>query len=231
MTIQTNFASSAALIGDPVRALMLNALLDGRALPAGELAFAAGITPQTASSHLNKLVSGGLFAVETEGRHRYFRLAGPHVAEALERLAAIRPDEPVRRLAPSREAEAVRRARRCYNHLAGKLGVEVTRRLQAGALIMPTADKRFAVTDAGLAWFGSLGIEPRNLKSGARGIARQCLDWTEREHHLAGPLGVALLTAFCERDWLRRSRDSRALQITPNGKRGLKDLLGVELTG
>jgi DNA-binding transcriptional ArsR family regulator len=230
MIINTNFASPAALIGDPVRALMLNALLDGRALPAGELAFAAGVTPQTASSHLNKLVSGGLFAVETEGRHRYFRLAGPHVAEALERLAAIRPDEPVRRRAPTREAEAVRCARRCYNHLAGKLGVEMTRRLQAKALIRPAPDKKFAVTDSGIDWFGSLGIELRKLKPSSRGIARPCLDWTEREHHLAGPLGVALLSTFCERNWLRRSRDSRALQITRAGQRGFKDLLGVELS-
>jgi DNA-binding transcriptional ArsR family regulator len=119
MIIQANFASPAALIGDPVRALILNALMDGRALPAGELAFAAGVTPQTASSHLRKLVQGGLLAGEAEGRHRYFRLAGAHVAEALERLADIRADEPVRRRAPSREAQALRGARRCYNHLAG----------------------------------------------------------------------------------------------------------------
>src|SRR5437899_2553547 len=122
MTYVPNYAVPAALIGDPVRALMLHALMDGCALPAGELAFASGVTPQTASSHLQKLVSGGLVLVETEGRHRYFRLAGAPVAEALERLAAIRPDEPVRRRAPTREAEAIREARRCYNHLAGKLG-------------------------------------------------------------------------------------------------------------
>lgn len=229
MTFRANYAGAAALIGDPVRALMLNALLGGRALPAGELAFAAGVTPQTASSHLNKLLCGGLLEVEAAGRHRYFRLAGSHVAEALERLAAIRPNGPVRRRAPSREATALRSARSCYDHLAGRLGVEVTRSLEARHIIVRASDKRFDVTDAGASWFGSLGINVSSLKPGARGIARQCLDWTEREHHLAGPLGVALLAAFCDRRWLRKEKSSRALQITPTGRSALSEHLGVDL--
>jgi DNA-binding transcriptional ArsR family regulator len=228
MNFHANYTSAAALIGDPVRALMLNALLDGRALPAGELAFAAGVTPQTASSHLHKLVDGGLLQVEAEGRHRYFRLAGPHVAEALERLAAIGP-QPVHRRAPTREAAALRDARSCYNHLAGRIGVEVTRRLQAESLLLPASDKRFEVTGAGVEWFASLDIATSKLKPGARGIARQCLDWTEREHHLAGPIGVALLTAFLDRHWLRREESGRALQVTPKGRSELKDRLGVQL--
>lgn len=229
MTYVPNYAMPAALIGDPVRALMLHALMDGRALPAGELAFASGVTPQTASSHLHKLVSGGLIMVETQGRHRYFRIAGAHVAEALERLAAIRADEPVKRRAPTREAQAIREARRCYNHLAGKLGVELTRSLQARALIVPAADKTFAVSPSGRDWFASVGVDMGKLRPGTRGIARQCLDWTEREHHLAGPLGVALLTALCERDWLRRSVETRALEVTPRGRRALDDLLDRDL--
>jgi DNA-binding transcriptional ArsR family regulator len=228
MTLHANYTSAAALIGDPVRALMLNALLDGRALPAGELAFAAGVTPQTASSHLNKLLTGGLLEVESEGRHRYFRLAGSHVAEALERLAAIRPD-PVRRPAPTREATALRHARSCYNHLAGRLGVEVTRCLEARRMIVPVRFKRFEITANGTEWFGSLGIDVPGLKPGTRGIARQCLDWTEREHHLAGPLGVALLAAFFEHRWLRREQTGRALQITPAGRAALLAHLGVNL--
>jgi DNA-binding transcriptional ArsR family regulator len=229
MTFHSNYTSAAALIGDPVRALMLNALLDGRALPAGELAYAAGVTPQTASSHLSKLLSGGILESEVEGRHRYYRLSGPHVAEALERLAAIRPDEPVRRRAPNSEATRLRNARSCYNHLAGRLGVAVTSSLSTKGLIVPVANKRFDVTDAGANWFGSLGINIQQLKPGARGIARQCLDWTEREHHLAGPLGVALLSSFFDRNWLRREPDDRALQLTPVGGSALKAQLGVSL--
>jgi hypothetical protein len=208
---------------------MLNALLDGRALPAGELAFAAGVTPQTASSHLGKLLAGGLLAVESEGRHRYFRLAGAHVAEALERLAAIRSDEPVRRRAPTREAAALRNARSCYNHLAGRLGVAVTASLIARELLVPARDKRFDVTPRGVQWFGSLGVDLSAMKPGRRGVARQCLDWTEREHHLAGPLGVALLAAFLDRRWLRRDKNGRALWITPSGGSELKARLGVEV--
>jgi DNA-binding transcriptional ArsR family regulator len=229
MTFHASYTSTAALIGDPVRAMMLNALLDGRALPAGELAFAAGVTPQTASSHLGKLLSGGLLAVEAEGRHRYFRLAGAHVAEALERLAAIRPEEPVRRRAPTREATALRNARTCYNHLAGRLGVAVTSGLQSKGFVVPSAGKRFDVTEAGREWFGSFGIDVTSLKPGARGIARQCLDWTEREHHLAGPLGVALLFAFVDRGWIRRESAGRALQVTPEGLSKLRTCLGVQL--
>jgi DNA-binding transcriptional ArsR family regulator len=228
MTFHSNYTCAAALIGDPVRALMLDALLDGRALPAGELAFAAGVTPQTASSHLNKLLNGGLLDVETEGRHRYFRLAGSHVAEALERLAAIRPNEPIRRRAPTAEAAALRNARSCYNHLAGRLGVEVTRSLKSQELIVPADGKRFAVTATGHLWFGSLGIDVATLRPAGRGIARQCLDWTEREHHLAGPLGVALLGVFLERAWLRREKAGRALRITPIGRSELKRLLDVD---
>ena len=229
MNFQANYTSAAALIGDPVRALMLNALLDGRALPAGELAFAAGVTPQTASSHLHKLLDGGLVRVETEGRHRYFRLTGPHVAEALERLAAI-GSQPVHRRAPTREAAALRDARSCYNHLAGRIGVEVvTRRLQAGSLLLPIPNRRFEVTGAGAEWFASLGIDTSKLKPGTRGVARQCLDWTEREHHLAGPLGVALLTSFLDRHWLRREQTGRPLQVTPKGRSELKSRLGVQL--
>jgi DNA-binding transcriptional ArsR family regulator len=228
MTFHTNYTSAAALIGDPVRAMILNALLDGRALPAGELAFAAGVTPQTASSHLHKLLVGGLLQVEREGRHRYFRLAGSHVAEALELLAAIGP-EPVRKRAPTAEAAAIRNARSCYNHLAGKMGVEVTRRLVNNGLIVTAAEKRFEITKRGAEWFGALGIDVTKLKPATRGIARQCLDWTEREHHLAGPLGVALLTAFLDRHWVRRERSGRALQITPTGRSELRSRLGVQL--
>jgi DNA-binding transcriptional ArsR family regulator len=223
-----SFASVASLIADPARAAMLIALLDGRALPAGELAFAAGVTAQTASSHLAKLLDGGLIAVEAEGRHRYYRLAGAPVAQALEHLASIRPSEPPRRKALSPQARELRFARCCYDHLAGQIGVAVTTALEERAFLVPADDKKFDVTAAGAAWFRGVGVDVGALRPTRRGLARQCLDWTERRHHLAGPLGSALLGAFCDSGWLRRSRSSRAVQVTPIGRLEMKRQLGVE---
>jgi len=228
MNPQPSLATAAFLIADPARSLMLMHLLDGKARPAGELAFAAGVTAQTASSHLGKLLAGGLLAVETEGRHRYYRLAGPQVALALETLAAIGPAAPVRSKPLSREARELRFARCCYDHLAGRLGVAVTGALQARGYLQPVEGKRFAVPPAGVAWFAGLGLEVDRLKPGRHGLARQCLDWTEREHHLAGPLGVQLMSLFCAKGWLRRSETTRAVQVTPPGWIGLKQELGLD---
>jgi DNA-binding transcriptional ArsR family regulator len=223
MVLEPNVAAAASLIADPTRSVILSVLLDGRALPAGELAYAAGVTAQTASSHLAKLLAGGLVILETQGRHRYYRLTGPHVAYALEQLAAIRPADMGKRKALSSEAKQLRYARCCYDHLAGRLGVAVTAALQARGFIVPAPDKRFEVTSAGAAWFASIG-----LALGTPGLsARQCLDWTERKHHLAGPLGVALLRALCRNGWLRRANDSRAVRLTPKGRTALRNQLGI----
>ncbi|MGO4725385.1 MULTISPECIES: ArsR/SmtB family transcription factor [unclassified Inquilinus] len=227
MAYRPSIAATAHLIADPARAGMLLALVDGRALPAGELAYAAGVTPQTASTHLAKLLAGGMLAVETEGRHRYYRLAGPQVAQAIETLAAIGPVEAVRRKPLTREARHLHFARSCYDHLAGRLGVAVARALQERKLITAAADKQFDLTPAGRDWFGDLGLDIAGLRPTRRGLARQCLDWTEREHHLAGPLGVQLLNQLCSHGWLRRSASSRAIQVTPQGWAGLKDRLGI----
>jgi DNA-binding transcriptional ArsR family regulator len=224
-------ASVAALLADPARATMLAALLDGRALPAGELAYAGGVTAQTASAHLSKLLRGGLVAVETEGRHRYYRLSGPHVAEAIERLATVRPLEPTRRRALGPYARELRFARRCYDHLAGQLGVALARALQQRGIIAPAPDKRCEVTPAGADWFREIGIDIAALKPTRRGLARQCLDWTERRHHLAGPIGAELLRALCERGWLRRLPVSRAIQVTPSGRLELQHRLGIDTLG
>ncbi|MCJ2125507.1 ArsR/SmtB family transcription factor [Methylobacterium sp. J-077] len=228
MNPHPSLATAAFLIADPARSVMLMLLLDGQARPAGELAFAAGVTAQTASSHLGKLLAGGLLAVETEGRHRYYRLAGPQVALALETLAAIGPAAPVRSKPLSREARELRFARCCYDHLAGRLGVAVTGALQARSYLLPAEGKRFAVPSAGVAWFAGLGLEVDRLKPGRHDLARQCLDWTEREHHLAGPLGVQLMSLFCAKGWLRRSGTTRAVQVTPPGWTGLKRELGLD---
>jgi DNA-binding transcriptional ArsR family regulator len=224
-------SSAAFLIADPTRATMLMTLADGRARPAGELAYAAGVTAQTASSHLAKLLTGGLLSVETQGRHRYYRLAGSHVALALENLASISsiaPNGATRRMPRSKEARELQFARCCYDHLAGGLGVAVTQALLDRALVVATDDKQFNVTPAGIEWFRAMGLDLAALKPTRRGLARQCLDWTERRHHLAGPLGVELMSRLCAIGWVRRSKSSRAVQVTPKGWAGLKEQLGVD---
>lgn len=228
MSPPPNIASAAFLIADPARAAMLMSLLDGRARPAGELAFSGGVTAQTASSHLGKLLAGGLLLVETQGRHRYYRLAGAHVALALENLASIGPAQAVRRSAPSRDAQRLQFARCCYDHLAGSVGVVLTHRLQELGFLIPAADKQFEVTPAGIEWFAHMGLDVAKLRPTRSGLARQCLDWTEREHHLAGPLGVQFLSLLCSNGWLRRSTSSRAIQVTPKGWIGLKEQLGID---
>lgn len=226
--MDANIATPAALIGDPTRAAMLQALQDGRAQPASALAWVAGVTAQAASNHLAKLVDGGLLAVEREGRHRYYRLASAEVAHALEALSVLAA--PVRSLETPRspKARALRDARCCYGHLAGRLGVRVCEALVARGLLRPGADKLFEVTPDGRRWFEDLGVSVGALRS-PRGVARQCLDWTERRHHLAGPLGVKLLEAMTARGWLALEPKGRAARLTPEGARALRDLLGVSL--
>jgi len=227
MTTPPNLASTAFLIADPARASMLMALCDGGALPAGELAHAAGVTAQTASSHLAKLLSGGLLRCERQGRHRYYRLADAHVAHALEQLAAISSSGVVKRRPLNREAQGLRLARCCYDHLAGQLGVAVTQALQDRGYIEAQAEKQYQVSPAGVAWFATLELDVSKLKATRHGLARQCLDWTERSHHLAGPLGVQLLSVLCAAGWLRRSTSSRVIQVTPQGWAGLHEHLGI----
>jgi DNA-binding transcriptional ArsR family regulator len=218
------------LIGDPARAAILAALCDGRAQPAGALAYAARVTPQSASNHLAKLLEGGLLAVESEGRHRYYRLASPHVAAAIEALAQLAP--PIRSLdAPlTPKARRLRFSRSCYDHLAGRLGVAVAAELDARGYLVATdqASKCCAVTGPGQRWFQDLGIDVAALKPTAAGVARRCLDWTERRHHLAAPLGAALMARFVDLGWLRRDGASRAMGVTPLGICGLRRLLTIE---
>lgn len=227
MSNPPNLSSTAFLIADAARAAMLMALADGRARPAGELAFAAGVTAQTASSHLAKLLDGGLLAVEKEGRHRYYRLANPRVAEVLEGLASISANGSVRRKPLGQQAQKLRFARCCYDHLAGQIGVAVTQCLMERGYLALGEARRLAVTPAGAAWFGTLGLDVAALKAGRHGIARQCLDWTERQHHLAGPLGVQFLSLLCAKGWLRRSPASRAVQVTPEGWAAFRRELGL----
>jgi len=228
--MDANIALPAALIGDPARAAILAALCDGRAQPASALAYAARVTPQSASNHLAKLLEGGLLAVEVEGRHRYYRLASPQVAAAMEALAHLAPR--VRSLdAPlTSKARRLRFSRSCYDHLAGRLGVAIAAELEArGYLAAPDqASKRYAVTAAGRRWLHELGVEVDALKPAAAGLARRCLDWTERRHHLAGPLGAALMARLLDLGWLSRDGASRAVRVTPIGICELRRALDID---
>ena len=226
---EPDVASIAALIGDPSRTAMLTALADGRALPAGELATAAGLSLSGASAQLARLTKGGLLTVEREGRHRYYRLAGPHVAAALEGLALLAVT-PQRACARSPAAEALRRARTCYDHLAGHLGVALAKALEDHGLVMAGEGKRLEVTTAGRSWFLQvLEIETARLVAGQHGIARRCLDWTERRHHIAGPLGAALLHRFCELGWVIKEEGTRAVKLSRQGSAALDRALKISL--
>lgn len=221
-------SSTAFLIADPTRAAMLSALMDGRALPAGEIARAAGVAAQTASSHLAKLREGGLIEVEAQGRHRYYRLAGDHVAQTLEYLSTIQPKRSVRSPVPGPKHQALRHCRTCYNHLAGQVGVALARALQDRDCIRAGDEKQFVVTPAGKAWFAAIGIDVAAIKPTRQGLARQCLDWTERTHHLAGPLGVQLMRVLCANDWVRRSSEGRVVTVTPKGWLAFQRILGLD---
>jgi DNA-binding transcriptional ArsR family regulator len=226
--MDANIALPAALIGDPVRAAILAALCDGRAQPASALAHAAGISPQSASNHLAKLTEGGLLSVESEGRHRYYRLASPEVAAAMEALAQVAPPLRSLDLPLTAKARSLRFGRSCYDHLAGRLGIAVTARLEALEYLRgESGSKRYAVSEAGREWFAAFGIDVAALGTSSRGVARQCLDWTERRHHLAGPLGTALLSRFVTLGWLRREHGTRAVAVTAAGAAGLAQALDL----
>jgi len=220
-------AEVAALLGEPGRAGMVTALWDGTARPAGELARIAGVTPATASSHLSRLVAGGVLRVEPRGRHRYYRLAGPQVAHALEALALLVAPHTASDAMAAR-VQALQRARLCYDHLAGGLGVAVSDALVAGRLLSLRTGA-YSLLPAGRHWFERLGIELAPLEHGRRPLLRSCIDWTERREHLGGALGAALATHLLERDWLRRVRGERALLVTAAGRTGFSHTLGLRL--
>ncbi|HZG05024.1 MAG TPA: winged helix-turn-helix domain-containing protein [Streptomyces sp.] len=222
----SRLARLAGLLADETRARFCLALLDGRAWTAGELARLAGVAPATASGHLDRLVEGGLLAEERQGRHRYVRLADPRSARLVEELAAHAGPPPAPRSLRAASADAaMARARTCYDHLAGRLGVAVTDALLARGLVQQ--DTGFAVTGAGLRWFDGLGIDLMAHPRGRRPLARACLDWTERRPHLAGVAGAALCRHALDAGWCERIGTRRALRVTPRGRRALSELLGV----
>lgn len=222
-------AEIGALMGDPARANMLIALLDGRAWTAGELAFIARISPQTASGHLAKLTDGKLLAVEKQGRHRYFRLATPEVARLLEVAGLVAADGPPRHRPASRADADLRRARICYDHLAGHLGVSLADALISRGWLILDRDGGI-VSGAGAAALDRFGIDVEAEGRRRRAFCRPCLDWTERRPHVAGAIGAALARRSQELGWIETLRDSRAVRVTPQGAEGFAETFGVALS-
>lgn len=207
---------------------MLVALLDGRARTAGELAFTANISAQSASGHLSKLIDGGLLEVRTAGRHRYYSLSSGDVAHALEALGAIatKPQPAANR---PRTDQDLCVARTCYDHLAGRVAVDLTSRLEACDAICRNGELDYEVGVRGGDLFAKLGIDVEKLRRSRRNFARQCIDWTERRPHVAGALGAAICGRLIALGWLARRRDSRALRVTHDGARELRRYFGVAL--
>ncbi len=221
-----HIARVAALIGDAARAEVLTALLADRALTATELAGIAGVTKQTISAHLAKLVEAGLIAVESQGRHRYFRLADPDVARLLESLMGVAFRTGAVRVRSSPREPALRQARVCYDHLAGERGVRAYESLLRQGILQATADG-LHLAPQGAAWFAELGIDTEAVRARRRVVCRPCLDWSERRHHLAGALGAALLTRMIELGWARRAEDSRVVTFTPKGEQAFGRVFGA----
>lgn len=218
----------ARLIGEPARAAMLNALLTGRALTAGELARTAGVSPATASEHLTRLRTGGLVRVLVSGRHRYYRLASSEVAQALEALALIGRARPARGLRQVRAHEAMLIARTCYDHLAGRLGVAVHDALADGGALVVGPDG-YDVSADGEEILGRWGVDLAAARSRRRTFIRPCVDFTERRPHLAGALASAVLQRMRELGWLvPRTETHRALRITDAGRHGLAEMFGID---
>jgi DNA-binding transcriptional ArsR family regulator len=244
MSGDTDLAALGSVLAEPARSRILLALGDGRALPASVLAGEAGVAASTASAHLARLVDAGLLTVAVQGRHRYYRLAGPQVAELIETLARLAPAAPVRSLREGTRAHALRAARTCYDHVAGRLGVGLLQGLIAdGAVIggdgrhdlggggddrlsAPGRDVDYRLTAAGAERLAGLGVDV--AAPGPEGLAlRYCVDWTEQAHHLSGPVGRALAARLLELRWVRRADRSRALHVTDAGRRELRARFGV----
>jgi DNA-binding transcriptional ArsR family regulator len=204
---------------------MLSALLDGRALTASELAFAARVTPQTASTHLAKLTETGLVSVIRDGRHRYFQLASPKVVDMLDGIVAVALEARPRYRPLSRQARELSAARICYDHLAGRLSVDLTEFFTAREYLV-LGDEAAQITPAGTRFLANFGVDLSALSSTRRHFCRLCLDWTERRPHIAG-VGAALTKRYFDLGWTERMNHSRAVIITALGKRGFLETFGI----
>jgi DNA-binding transcriptional ArsR family regulator len=222
-------ANAAKLLAEPARAAMLLELMGGRAVPAGELALVAHVSPQTASEHLARLSEAGFVTAHRQGRHRYFELSNEEVACAVESLLVLSAPAAGSRATTSRPAlGSLEHARTCYAHLAGWLGVAITDALQREGYLTPLPERVFAVTDSGRVWFEERGITmPFSSKVPDPKLARQCPDWTERRPHLAGTLGVAMYKRFAELGWIASIPKSRAIRVTLEGRKAFSKYLHI----
>ncbi|MVT66644.1 helix-turn-helix domain-containing protein [Bradyrhizobium pachyrhizi] len=227
-TIAPELAELAGLIADPGRASILSRLMDGRAQTASELALVAGVTPQTASWHLSRLVERALLKVERRGPRRFYRLATPLVAQMLEGMMTVAAIDPDPSRPPPRIDPEMRRARTCYDHLAGELGVAVTdAMLDRGHLNLD--QEAGELTASGRAFLGDLGIDLRSPARSRRVLCRPCLDWSERRPHLAGRAGAAVADLALQRDWIRRRPLGRSVEITDAGLLAFRNLFGARI--
>jgi DNA-binding transcriptional ArsR family regulator len=225
-----NIARIASLLGDPARADVLTALMTDRALTATELAAIAGVTKQTMSAHLAKLLDAALVAVDQQGRHRYFRLADPDVASLLESLMGVAFRTGAVRLLSSPREPALRKARICYDHLAGEFGVTAYEALLRHG-VFERSHEELQLSKFGAEWFRRLGVDTDAAARQRRTFCRPCMDWSERRHHLAGSLGAALLSRFQDLKWAARDQNSRVVKFTPRGQRAFQDLFEAGFAG
>jgi DNA-binding transcriptional ArsR family regulator len=225
---QPSLAEVAALIGNPARANILTALMDGRARTAGELTYAAGVSPQTASGHLAQLSTAKLIVPVKQGRHRYFRLAAPKVARMLEGIMVVAGEGPERYRPRWKGDDQLRTARTCYDHLAGRLGVALADALVKRKHVTLLQDGG-TVTRAGVRFLADFGVSIDEVSERRRAFCKPCMDWSERRPHIAGALGAALADRCLDLGWVTRDRDSRALKISPKGEHGFADAFGIKL--
>jgi len=228
MEFENQFSEIASLLGNKPRSIILWNLLDGRAYTATELSLCAEISAQSASNHLTKLVDADLLTVQKQGRHRYYQFANSEVAWVVESMASLLPlsrnPKKVNRPEPTGELYA----RTCYDHLAGKVGVDITNSLINKGFIEVIGSK-YSVTQLGETWFQTIGIDLVELKSLKRSFAHQCLDWSERRHHVAGALGAGLLQMMLNQDWIRKKENTREVIITPKGKSEFKNKMDLTI--
>ena len=227
METNNKFAGITSLIGEPARAIMLWSLADGKAYTASELATAADISPQSASNHLNKLVEADFLKVEKQGKHRYYAIAKPEVAHAIESIANLIPGKKTLREEKNYVNGEIRFCRTCYDHLAGKVAVDLARSLLQQK-ILTVKGEEFSITPKGKKWFAEIGIDVNNLEKTKRYLAKPCLDWTERKYHLAGSLGAAFLLQMLKMNWIKPKATSRILFLTEKGENELRKI-GVKL--